>query len=253
MMAVFSNFNRALNGAAFLVCTLSILLSGVAFPSAALAQKKTDASAEQRRAEQLRKLSAQNQQLESDKAKLTKEKEDAEAGLKLNEEKIKAAQSQSTKLSGELGSLRNRNSELTKTAQTSSAEIQKLNQQLTELRELSKTQQSQIEQRSQSNESLNANNVLLQAQIKEANALLAGQKDRGQTLSGELATCSKNNGNLVGLVDQLSEKYRKKSCADARSIIEPLMGLRGAEFERVAEEYRGKAGDERYVRPVTKP
>jgi chromosome segregation ATPase len=253
MMVVFSNFNRALDGAAFLLCVVSILLGSVAFPNAALAQKKTDASAEQRRAEQLRKLSAQNQQLESEKVKLTKEKEDAEAGVKLSEEKIKAAQSQSTKLSGELGSLRNKNSELTKAAQTSSAEIQKLNQQLTELRELSKTQQTQIEQRSQSNESLNANNVTLQAQLKEANTLLAGQKDRGQTLTGELATCSKNNGNLVGLVDELSEKYRKKSCADARSIIEPLMGLRGAEFERVAEEYRSKAGDERYVRPVAKP
>jgi chromosome segregation ATPase len=254
-MMIFKPFNQWARSVSFalMMGAVAIVFCSVLFSSPVLAQKKTDASAEQRRAEQLRKLSAQNQQLESDKAKLTKEKEDAEAGVKLSEEKIKAAQSQSTKLSGELGALRSKNTELTKTVQTNSTEIQKLTAQLTELKELSKTQQMQIEQRAQANDSLNAANSKLQVQLKETNELLAGQKDRGQGLTTELGTCAKNNVNLVGLVDELSDKYRKKSCADARSIIEPLMGLRGAEFERVAEEYRSKAGDERYVRPSTKP
>jgi chromosome segregation ATPase len=217
--------------------------------SLAYAQKKTDASAEQRRAEQIRKLSAQNQQLESEKATLTKAKEDAEAAAKSGDEKVKSAQGQSSKLSRELSTLRSKNAELDKTAQANTTEIQKLNAQLGELRELAKSQQTQIEQRSQSNDSLNTSNTRLQAQLKEANEQLAGQKERGQSLTAELGTCSKNNVNLVGFVDELSDKYRKKSCADARSLIEPLMGLRSAEFERVAEDYKSKAGEERYVRP----
>jgi chromosome segregation ATPase len=217
------------------------------------AQKKTDAAAEQRRAEQLRKLSAQNQQLEADKANLVKEKEGAEAAAKASDEKTKSAQGQSTKLSRDIAALRSKNAEFDKTIQANATEIQKLNAQLVELRELSKNQQGQIDQRSQANEALNANNTRLQVQLKEANEQLAMQKDRGQSLTAELGTCSKNNVNLVGFVDELSDKYRKKSCADARSLIEPLMGLRSAEFERVAEDYKSKAGEERYVRPVTKP
>jgi chromosome segregation ATPase len=249
MMLKYCRFNLSIRSPIKALASVLVAASLVS-PQLVMAQKKTDASAEQRRAEQLRKLSAQNQQLEADKAKLTKEKEDVEASAKLGEEKIKAAEGQSTKLSREVSTLRSKNAELDKTNQAKTAEIQKLTGQLAQLTETTKAQQAQIEERAQSMSVLNVNNTKLQTQLKETNDLLTGQKDRSQTLTTELGTCSKNNSNLVGLVDELSDKYRKKSCMDARSIIEPLMGLRGAEFERVAEEYRAKAGDERYVRPV---
>jgi chromosome segregation ATPase len=249
------------------VLTGVLVFASISHSNIAFAQKKTDASAEQRRAEQLRKLSAQNQQLESEKAKLTKEKEDAEAGAKLIEAKVKDAQGQSSRLSRELGALRAKNVELDKTVKSNAAEIEKLNAQLNSQKETSKAQQAELEQRARtvsaqsanltalntSLSNLDANNNRLQAKIKELDEHLLGQKDRNQSVSTELGACAKHNVNLVGLVDEVSEKYRKKSCADARSIVEPLVGLRRAEFERVAEEYRGKAGDERYVRPVAKP
>lgn len=222
-------------------------------PGIGFAQKKTDASAEQRRAEQLRKLSAQNQQLESEKAALMKEKNDVQVASKLVEDKSKEAQGKNSKLIVELTALRSKNVELDKTSAAITAEIQKLNAQLLELRELTKNQQTQIEQRVQTIAALTDANSKLGVQNKDLNAVSAVQKDRGQALTLELTTCSKNNVALVGLVDEVSERYRKKSCGDMRSLLEPLMGLRAAEFERVSEEYRAKAGDERYVLPLVKP
>jgi chromosome segregation ATPase len=235
------------------IAAISLVVFASAYPSVGFAQKKTDASAEQRRAEQLRKLSAQNQQLESEKATLLKEKTDAQASAKLGEDKSKEMTGQNTRLSRELAASKTKNAELDKATLANAAETQKLNAQLVELKDLVKIQQTQLEQRAQMLTSMNEANTKLSVQTKELTALLTTQKDRGQTLTSELGSCSKNNVTLVSLVDEVSDRYRKKSCGDARSLLEPLMGLRAAEFERVSEEYRAKAGEERYVSPVTKP
>jgi chromosome segregation ATPase len=252
MMVMFKNCFLHLRHCAVNTFVLAaLLIFGAAIePQIAFAQKKTDAAAEQRRAEQLRKLSAQNQQLETEKAALVKEKESAQAGIKAGEEKVKAAVGRTTKLSGELAALRTKNTQLEQTAKSNDVEMQKLTAQLNEFKETNRILQTQVEERVQAIAVMTATNSKLQAQLKDSNELILGQKDRGQTLTSELGLCAKNNTSLVGLIDELSEKYRTKSCMDSRSLIEPLMGLRKAEFERVAEDYRGKAGDERYVRPV---
>jgi chromosome segregation ATPase len=229
------------------------LIAALTSTSIAVAQKKTDGGAEQRRAEQLRKLSAQNQQLESEKATLAKEKEDAQAKVKLAEDKSKDVQGQSSRLSKELATIRIKSAEQDKTIQANTTEIQKLNALLTAEKETSKSQQTQIEQRVQTIASMTEANSKLTLQLRELNTLSGNQKDRNMAVTSELGNCAKNNVALVGLVDEVSERYRKKSCSDARSLIEPLVGFRRAEFERVAEEYRAKAGDERYVPPVIKP
>jgi chromosome segregation ATPase len=232
--------------------TLTLMLT-LTSPTSVFAQKAPDAGAEQRRAEQLRKLSAKNQQLESEKATLQKEKDEAQASTKLVEQKSKEAQGQSAKSSRELASLRGKNAELEKSTLANASELQKLSAQVVELKEITRSQQSQIEQRMQMIASLNESNSKLQGQLKDLGASTTNQQNRNQTLTTELGNCSKNNVALVGLVDEVSDRYRKKTCGDARSLIEPLMGLRAAEFERVSEEYRAKAGDERYVRPVNRP
>ena len=245
---------------ALILVSACLALGALGQPNTVWAQKKTDAAAEQRRAEQLRKLSAQNQQLEADKAKLVKEKEEAEAGAKLIETKVKTAQGQSSRLSRELNGLRVKLAEQEKVAQANVTEIQKLKSELVALKEVSTNQQAQIEQRVQTISSLNANistlnanNNRLSTQVRNLEETVTGQRERQRTVSSELGTCAKNNVSLVALVDEVSERYRKKTCVDARSIVEPLVGLRRAEFERVAEEYRSKASEERYLQPVVKP
>jgi chromosome segregation ATPase len=213
----------------------------------ALAQKKD--AGEQRRMEQVRKLQEQNQQLQADNNKIKADLTRVETESKSGAQQAKDVADRAAKLGRETSSLQKKLTELESkhlalqnSSQTSldqaKLELTRANELINQANTLADNQRRQVAQ--------------LQSELKSANELRLTLANNGTQLTTQVNSCSGNNKTLVSLVDEVSEKYRTKSCVDSRSIIEPLMGLRKAEFDRVAEEYRAKAGEERFVPDLKK-
>jgi chromosome segregation ATPase len=212
------------------------------------AQQKKDA-ADQRRAEQVRKLQEQNQQLQSDTNKAIAEKSKIESELKDKDAKTRMADDKANRLARDASSARAKLSVLEKKNEQLLTEhasaIEQLKTQLAAATLLA-------EQRLATADSQNKTIAKLQADLKMISESAGNFEVAGKTMAAQIQACSINNRNLVFLVDEVSDKYRVKSCADSRSLLEPVLGLRKAEFDRVAEQYRDKAGNERFVPEATK-
>jgi DNA repair exonuclease SbcCD ATPase subunit len=68
--------------------------------------------------------------------------------------------------------------------------------------------------------------------------------------SARLKTCEAGNGTLVGISNELLERYRNKGPIDAVRDREPLLGLKRLELERLAQDYHAKIVDATVVSPA---
>jgi chromosome segregation ATPase len=232
----------------FLSLVVLIALSGYVNTQPVYAQSKD--SAEQRRAEQVRKLQEQNQQLRTEKtnAEAARAKAEAEFNEKLNQTKAQVGQ-QSSRLNKDLAGARSRLSELQRAkeaeAAAAAATLEQVKGQLASAIALAEQRQREVEAGTKQLAKLQTD-LNLSKQQTEAQTTKTGFLDK------QLAACAANNRTLVSLVDDVSEAYRTKPAADSRSVLEPLLGLRRAEFDRLAEEYRSKAGNERFYPEAAK-
>ena len=224
--------------------TASTFITAALLVGPVFGQKKPDAG-EQRRAEQVRKLQEQNQQLNAEKTKLASEKTEIEAKVKASEATVKSANAAASRASRDTSGLRLRLTEQEKQAAALQTALQEAKAEIAAGKQL-------VEQRSGVVDAQAKTIAQLQASLTQSQSTAVTFEANGKNLTGQLSACALNNRVLVGLVDEVSEQYRTKSCADTRLILEPLMGLRRADIDRIAEEYRAKAGDERFVKDAPK-
>ena len=94
----------------------------------------------------------------------------------------------------------------------------------------------------------------LQALNARQTAAMTLQQQQQQALDQKLketlevvTVCTTRNARLVGLSDELVQKYRDRGFADVLLANEPLTGLRRVELEKLAQDYRGKILDQQMV------
>jgi chromosome segregation ATPase len=224
-----------------LLCASLLAAPLMVVPVGAQAQNK---DGEQRRAEQVRRLQEQNQRLQAEATKAKTDLTKAEADKKTVEDQVKASGERASRASREAGGLKAKIAQLEKQLSTLETE-NKTNKDLLAAQLSAATAQST--QQAALIEMQRKQMAGLQADLQKSREAATGFQSQGNLLSTQLQTCSGHNRKLVSLVDETAEQYRTKRCADARSMVEPLMGLRRAEFDRIAEGYKDRASDERFV------
>lgn len=207
-----------------------VLAAAVAAP--ALAQPQKDGAA--RQAQQVQRLTQDKRALETERTRLAAENADLEQKLRRADGARAGAE---RRLAGQVGDLRK---ELA-TEKDRAAAAEKA---LADAR-------AELKARDDRLAALQAQAAEQQAAAQRAQAQLAARlqvaEARGTGLDGQLATCGSHNVRLVALVDELGLKYRDKSCADAMAQREPFLATRRVQIENLVEQYRDKAGAERFV------
>ena len=113
------------------------------------------------------------------------------------------------------------------------AEAKKQSSLVTELRAQLDTVQKQLEQ------SQAALTVAAAAQRSSQEQQVLSERGR-VAAQQQNAACEVHNRRLVGISNELIQRYRDRGLTDVIASREPLTGLRRAELERLAQEYKGQ-------------